>query len=253
MSAVDPLYAEPALVRFYDLDNGWAPDCDFVAGLAQPGMRLLDLGCGTGVLGAALAQRGVAVTGVDPAAAMLAVARARTGGTGVRWIEGDALALRLPDRFDLVVMTGHAFQVFLTDADRLALLRTIAAHLAPGGRFVFDTRNPAVEEWRLWTPKRSRRWLEDAEFGPVLAWNDVQFDPVTQVAHYLTVYRLSDGQEHRAEGAAGFVGRETLAGLLDAAGLAVERWLGDWQGHGCAADAPEIIPLGTLARAGGLG
>jgi len=38
---------------------------------------------------------------------------------------------RLGRRFDLVVLTGHAFQVFLTDDDQRAVLSTIAEHLAP--------------------------------------------------------------------------------------------------------------------------
>ena len=45
-------------------------------------------------------------------------------------------------------MTGHAFQCLLTKDDQQALCATIAAHPAPGGTFIFDSRNPAVEEWR---------------------------------------------------------------------------------------------------------
>ncbi|MCB1435289.1 MAG: class I SAM-dependent methyltransferase, partial [Alphaproteobacteria bacterium] len=112
----EALYNDPSLVQFYDLDNGWYDDTRFCLGMARDGQRVLDLGCGTGLLAAALAER-CRVTGVDPAAAMLDVARQRAGGDRVTWVEGDARTIRLGEVFDFVVMTGHAFQVFLTDAD----------------------------------------------------------------------------------------------------------------------------------------
>ena len=140
----DRLYHDPALADFYDLENGWerAPDFDYCERLAEGAQSVLDLGCGTGELAVALSA-GRTVAGVDPAPAMLAIARAKLGADAVDFVEGDARTLRLGRRFDLVLLTGHAFQVFLTTEDRRAALATIAAHLAPGGRFVFDSRNPA--------------------------------------------------------------------------------------------------------------
>ena len=51
---------------------------------------VIDIGWGTGLLACALARRGYQVTGVDPARAMLAVARNRPDGDRVRWTEGEA-------------------------------------------------------------------------------------------------------------------------------------------------------------------
>ena len=48
---------------------------------------------------------------------------------------------------DSVVGSVNLEGEVLTPGDRKAALDTIAAHLAPGGGFIFDTRNPAVEEW----------------------------------------------------------------------------------------------------------
>lgn len=53
----------------------------------------MDIGCGTGEITCALALQGYRVTGVDPAPAMLEVARHRPGGDLVRWIEGARVAL----------------------------------------------------------------------------------------------------------------------------------------------------------------
>src|SRR5207249_1009866 len=78
----DRLYTDPELVAFYDLENAWGADSDTCRVLAKEARSVLDLGCGTGIAAAALVE-GRSVTGVDPAAAMLAVARDRPGGDRV--------------------------------------------------------------------------------------------------------------------------------------------------------------------------
>lgn len=130
------LFDDPDLAQFYDIENGWADDDSYCHELALTKRTVLDLGCGTGRLAAALAPDRE-VFGVDPAAAMLAAARQRDGGSAVTWIQADARSVRLSRRFELIVLTGHTFQVFLTDEEQQAVCDTIAAHLAPGGTFYF--------------------------------------------------------------------------------------------------------------------
>ncbi|MFO1089987.1 MAG: class I SAM-dependent methyltransferase [Hyphomicrobiales bacterium] len=242
----DRLFDDPALVRFYDAENGWGDDTRFCHALAQGRRSVLDLGCGTGLLAAALGGTHE-VFGVDPAGAMLAVARAREGGGRVTWVEGDGRTVRLGRRFDLVVLTGHAFQCFLTDADQAALCRTIAAHLEPGGVFLFDSRNPAMEEWREWTPEESRRRFVHPELGEVAAWNDVAFDATTGVATYRTVYESDGGRVWDATSRIRFAPKDAIAQRLAEAGLAIDRWMGDWSGSPWSPSAREIIPVGRLA------
>jgi 2-polyprenyl-3-methyl-5-hydroxy-6-metoxy-1,4-benzoquinol methylase len=144
-------YQQAQIAEIYDLANPWAHDADFYLSLA--GLRpcsVLDLGCGTGLLCCALAQRGHRVTGVDPAAAMLAVARSKRHAEHVEWVKSSAQSYKAHRRFDLIVMTGHAFQILLTDADALAVLDTMRDHLKERGRVAFETRNPRVDwvgEW----------------------------------------------------------------------------------------------------------
>ena len=250
MSRPDPiedrLYRDPELAQFYDLENQWAADLDYCLALAQDADSVLDLGCGTGQLAARLGGDRI-VYAVDPAGAMLDIARARPGGEGVTWVQADARSVRLQRQFELVVLTGHAFQVFLTDEDQRALLSTIAAHLAPAGRFVFDTRNPAVEEWREWTPERSRRRFAAPGLGDVEAWNDVVHDAATGIVTYQTHYRAGDGSRHfSASSDIRFTDRKALAARLDGAGLVVDEWLGDWNGAPCGPASPEFIPVGRL-------
>jgi SAM-dependent methyltransferase len=245
-STDDLLYRDPDLVQFYDLENGWAADSQYCARLAEQAHSVLDLGCGTGLLAAALGT-GRDVAGVDPAAAMLDVARRRPGGEAVEWVEADARTVRLDRSFDLVLLTGHAFQVFLTPADRRAVLATIAAHLAPGGRFIFDMRNPACEKWREWQSNSSQRLLAHPQFGRVKAWNEATQDAATGIVTYHTHYELSDGRRFSAASQIAFPSQREVAGLLVEVGLCVDGWLGDWQGGPLEPTAPEIIPIGRRA------
>lgn len=58
-------------------------------------------------------------------------------------------------RFDLIIMTGHAFQVLLTDADVHSTLNVMHKHLAPAGRIAFESRNPAIDWTRNWNYRLS--------------------------------------------------------------------------------------------------
>jgi len=246
----DRLYADPALVQFYDIENGWAQDLDYCRNLADGCSSVLDLGCGTGLFAATLAQRAAcAVVGVDPAAAMLDVAAERAGGERVEWHLGDARSIRLDRRFDLVVLTGHAFQVFLTDEDRAAALRTIADHLKPEGRFVFDSRNPVGRPWMNWTPANSLRHIEHPALGRVRAWNDASHDPVTGVVTYGTHYKpMANDLLYSSQSKIAFASQEKLSAQIAAAGLVVRQWVGDWLGSPYCSTSPEIIAIGALPR-----
>ncbi|MCA0270748.1 MAG: methyltransferase domain-containing protein [Proteobacteria bacterium] len=95
MAAEDRLYDDAALARFYDLDNGWTADRDFCLGLANGCRSVLDLGGGTGALTLRIAREaGASLVGVDPAGAMLDLARARPGAGKLRWVQADARGWR---------------------------------------------------------------------------------------------------------------------------------------------------------------
>lgn len=246
MSTDDQLYSDPALVDFYDIENDGRDDFDFCIGLARDAGSVLDLGCGTGQFLTSV-PGGKRRVGVDPAGSMLEVARNREGGGDVRWVESDARSLRLGETFDLIVMTGHAFQCLLSDDDVVAALKTMAAHLAPGGRFVFDSRNPAREEWREWVPGLSDRTVDHPRFGAVTAWNDVSYDAATGIATYETYYQFpGSGPLLQASSDIRFISKDRLEGLIVQAGLRVERWIGDWYGAAYEDGAKELIPIGGL-------
>lgn len=240
-------YHDPELAQFYDWDCPWTPDFDCFASLVAGAGSVLDLGCGTGIFTAELAARGADAVGVDPAAAMLDIARARAGGDKVTWVEADARRLDLGRRFGAVVMTGHAFQTLLTRDDRAAVLETIARHLEPDGRFFFDSRNPCAREWESWTRVATRERRAHPAFGMVERWNDARALDGPELVEYETHYRLPDGRQFSAVSQVAFPTFAELLDLIADAGLRVDCWYGDALGGPVREGCPDFIPFGSLA------
>jgi SAM-dependent methyltransferase len=186
---------------------------------------------------------GAEVVGADPAGPMLAIARARDWGDRVTWVQADARTLDLGRQFDAVMMTGHAFQTLLTRADRDAVLGVIRRHLAPGGRFLFDSRNPEAREWESWGPGASYEVLPHPDHGMVERWNDA-WQEAPGLVTYETHYRLPDGRHLQARSRIAFPGFEELNELIAGAGLVVERWAGDATGGPLRPGCPDFIPIG---------
>ncbi len=102
-----------------------------------PGPRtVLDLGCGAGEpIARYLIDAGCAVTGVDVAPAMLAIARARL--PAATWLEHDMRTLALGARFAAIVAWDSFFH--LPRAEQRAMFAVFRDHLAPGGLLLFTT------------------------------------------------------------------------------------------------------------------
>lgn len=240
----DSIYTDPRMAALYDAFNLWDEDTEFYLRLAgEEPKRVLDLGCGTGRLTVALAERGHDVTGLDPAAAMLAAARLRPGGARIRWVEADARDFDLGERFDLAVMTGHAFQVFLEDDDVRNLLRSVACHLTADGCFAFESRNPLAREWEEWTAATSRERVQVDGVGAVEAEWDLTGTEGDRVS-FETRYRLIEsGQRLVGSSTLRFLPQAAIAGHLARAGFDRVRWLGDWTGAPFTSSSREIIAL----------
>ena len=135
----DPIFAQQRLADIYDALDPDRGDLDAYAAIVAElrAGSVLDLGCGTGELAVRLAAAGIDVTGVDPAAASLAVARAKPHAQAVRWLLGDATALPAM-QVDLAVMVGNVAQVFLGDDDWASMLRGVGGGRRPGP----DSSNP---------------------------------------------------------------------------------------------------------------
>lgn len=167
--------------RFYDAPwvqrLTYRPEQDAVLrGLGRsPGHRVLDVGCGTGMLAARiLGELGLEVVGCDFSRGMLDHARRRS--RRVRWVQGNAGRLPFGDAsFDAIVST-EAFHWFPDPHGALAEFRRV---LVPDGRLLVSLVNPpfeflsravlvgsrwAGEPFRWPTRERMRRWVEGAGF-----------------------------------------------------------------------------------------
>src|SRR5713226_5883148 len=91
----DPIFEHPRLAAIYDALDPDRSDLDAYVDIAEElgTRRVLDVGCGTGTFALLLADRGLEVTGLDPARASIDVARAKPRSKRVRWICSDAKAL----------------------------------------------------------------------------------------------------------------------------------------------------------------
>jgi len=122
------------------------------------GLRVLDVGCGGGLLSEELAGLGCVVTGIDPSRESLEAARAHAaeGGLAVEYVPGVAAALPAgDDEFDVVVCCDVLEHV----DDVGAAVREAARVLRPGGLYLYDTINRTLrsklvmiklfQEWRV--------------------------------------------------------------------------------------------------------
>ena len=216
---------------------------DFYLSLAGSSKcSVLDLGCGTGTLCCALAERGHRVTGVDPAAPMLGVARRKAFSAQVEWVESTAQSYRSDRRFDLILMTGHAFQVLLTNTDVLAVLETMRHHLERGGRVAFETRNPRVD-WAAEWASRPPRTLPDGRGIETLEVIGCDGEFISFRTRYdFPPETLTTNSTLR------FPSREHVEAWIGHSGMAVRGVLGDW--HGGAFDDTRSREIIFIAETG---
>lgn len=154
MSAVNVSSAETAkfdrlAARWWDKDGESRPLHDlnparlnYIAErVALKGARVLDVGCGGGILSEALARAGAQVTGIDLAPRVLEVARLHLHESRLevdyRLISVEALAAEMPATFDAVACMEMLEHV----PDPGSVIAACAALLKPGGRLYLSTLN----------------------------------------------------------------------------------------------------------------
>jgi 2-polyprenyl-6-hydroxyphenyl methylase / 3-demethylubiquinone-9 3-methyltransferase len=134
---------------------------------SMAGLRVLDIGCGGGLLSEPIARLGAAVVGADPAEANIEAARVHAGREGLpidyRATTAEALA-DAGERFDVVL----AMEVVEHVADLTLFVNRCAEMVKPGGLMVVATLNRTIKSFALaivgaeyvlrWLPRGTHQW-----------------------------------------------------------------------------------------------
>lgn len=171
------------------------------------GHRVIDVGCGGGILSEAMAHRGAEVTGIDLGEAPLSVARLHQQQSGVevdyQCISAEDMAAQQPGSFDVVV----CFEMLEHVPDPGSVIKACARLAKPGGHVFFSTINRNPKSWamaivgaeyvlkllprgthsyqRFIRPSELARWARQADLD-VRDITGMIYNPVTRR------YRLSD-------------------------------------------------------------
>jgi len=190
--------------------NDFAPDFDrqvveklgyrvpqALAELVRPALggkaRVLDLGCGTGLMGAAMAGPGIELIGVDLSPRMLELAEKRGVYTELIWSEAsEALARAAAGSYRAVL----AADVFIYIGDLAELFQGVARVLQPGGLFGFSVQAISEGSYRLQPSGRYShnlaylRGLAAAAGLRELAMRSISIRHETSAGHLLLLERL---------------------------------------------------------------
>lgn len=219
----DECFRHPRLAAVYDALDPDRADLEAYLALAEEfgARRVLDVGCGTGVFALLLAARGIEAVGVDPAEASLNVARSKPGSERVRWISGDATSLP-PLRADLATMTANVAQAIVHPGAWRGTLRGAYEALRPGGRLVFETRDPARRAWEGWNREATYGVTEIPHVGAVESWVEVTGVDLPLVGFRWTYVFASDGRVLTSDSTLRFRERPEIERDLAAQGFTVD-------------------------------
>lgn len=231
-----------ALARLYDLDVSEDPgDVDLYLALAgRTGGPVLELGVGSGRIAVPLADAGLQVVGVDADEAMLRRARTRAAAAGVEsrveLVLGDVRTCvhAAAGTFSLAVLGLNSLFLLGDRRDQGAAVRTLAAHLAPGGLAVVDVWLPDADDLARFDGRLIREWVRsDPGSGEtVTKTGSAVHDAATGVVRLTTVFEQgTEGTPPRRwvrEDRLRLVTADALVGYVEAAGLEVETMAGDY-------------------------
>lgn len=211
-----------------------------LASLAEGG-AVLEFAIGTGRVAVPLRQKGIPVSGIEIAPAMLRRLRDKVDEATLPVVLGDMTSATAPGTFSLVFLVFNGISNLPTQAEQIACFRNAARHLRPGGRFVIE----------LWVPELPPR--PPAAQAVVGQSRDAYMlvDTIDTVSQHLVSHHF----RFDAEGSAATLFRSShryvwpseldLMAML--AGFELETRHGDWQGGPFTAASSSHVSVYRLA------
>jgi len=201
------------------------------------GAKVLDVGCGFGRHSVALAQRGLDVVGIDPAAAMIAAAqqKARNAGAFVTFKQIPAEQFESDESFDAAICLFTTLGQISETGKNSGLVQCVYDALKPDGRFLVEVpqRETAVSQL-----KPSDKFGDGERYTAVTRQYDKSDHSVTE-----TFALVSPEKTHNFVLRYRLYTQETLAQLLEQAGFTIEAWFSDYDGSPLSAESATMLAL----------
>ncbi|MBE7033236.1 MAG: class I SAM-dependent methyltransferase [Ruminococcaceae bacterium] len=150
----------------------------------------LDLGCGTGNLTLELANRGIEMTGVDLSEDMLMVAREKSEGKDILYLNQDMTEFELYGTVDFIVSSLDCVNYITDKRDLLKVMKLVNNYLDPGGLFIFDINT----RYKLENIIGDNTFiLEDEDC--FCSWQN-EYDKKRKLSDFYLTFFLKDGESY---------------------------------------------------------
>ncbi len=237
-------YTDPKMASMYDFHNQHYPlEKQFYFEFASEikAKKIIDLGCGTGLLTIPLSEFGYEMIGVEPAKSMLDIAKQNPNSNKVKWINGDALDLS-EENVDLTIMTAHVAQFLLDDEYFFDCLKSINKSLKNGGYLVFDSRNTfkSVDELG-WPTKNNPKESYDPINGKMQWWVNILQVNGNRVIYEIHTMIIETQKLLISINELIFRTKEEITNFLLQSNFVVEKVYGDWDKQDVKESSPEFI------------
>ena len=211
------------------------PAVDLLADLAGSG-RALGFAIGTGRLWIPLLSRGIAVTGIELSAAMIARLREKVSEADLPVTLGDMATTVVPGEFSLVFLPWNSLSNLKTQQEQVECFRNAARHLVPGGLFVIE----------LWVPPLRRLPPGQTAVPFDISDSHVGFDTYDIARQMCTSHhytRDKDGSLRYRNGEFRYVWPAECDLMAQLAGLEFESRFADWRRSPFTGDSENHISV----------
>jgi SAM-dependent methyltransferase len=237
------------VARFYDVVyrqiRSHVDEIYFLEKIAQSGGKVLEIGVGTGRLFSQALNLGADIYGLDVNGNMIEKAKEKIPSESHHrlWI-GDAVTMRLPCKFALILAPFRVFAHLIEVEDQIDCLNRINEHLEPGGRFIFDMYVPDLNVLANGRPEQVDFEGEYEQGKKLIRITSASYDLSNQIANVQMRFKWDeDGIEQEAvwNFPMRYYFRFELEHLVRVSNLELEAIYGDYQEKAVDKDSKDFV------------